>query len=119
MDDCGLAAPAMGTERGVASAIDSGSTSSKDPANTRSAVCQEKASINECASGENRNCPNEPEAVPAPKANPRQPSGTSLPSAPITIGKEQPARPKPIITPAEKSSSATEFAFAIQARPAA
>ena len=47
----------------------------------------------------------------------RQFSGTSLPSAPITIGNEQPARPKPIITPAERSSVAIEFACAITGEP--
>ena len=89
------------------------------PANTRSAVCQENVSISACASGENRNWPNEPAAVPAPNAKARQFSGTSLPSAPITIGNEQPARPKPIITPAERSSATIELALAIQARPIA
>ena len=87
------------------------------PANTNSAVCQENASISPCASGENRNCPNEPAAVPAPNAKARQLSGTSLPSAPITIGNEQPARPKPMITPAERSSASVELRVAIQARP--
>ena len=89
------------------------------PANTNSAVCHENVSISACASGENRNCPNEPAAVPAPNANARQLSGTSLPSAPTTIGNEQPARPKPISTPAERSSATIEFALAIQARPIA
>ena len=54
---------------GVASTSDSGSTSSIMPAKTNSAVCQEKLSISPCASGENRNWPNEPAAVPAPNAN--------------------------------------------------
>ena len=106
-DDCGWGAPSHGEPvgGGVASMIDSGSTSSIRPANISSALCQENASISACASGENRNWPNEPAAVPAPKASPRQFSGTSLPSAPITIGNEQPARPKPISTPAERSST--------------
>ena len=38
------------------------------PAKINSAVCQEKLSISACASGENRNWPNEPAAVPAPNA---------------------------------------------------
>ena len=82
----------------------SGNTSSIMPANINSVLCQANASIRPTASGENRNCPNEPAAVPAPKAIERQLSGTSLPSAPTTIGNEQPERPKPISTPAERSS---------------
>ena len=69
------------------------------------------------ASGENRNWPNEPAAVPAPNAKQRQLSGTSLPSAPITIGNEQPARPKPISTPAERSSISVDRAVRHPGKP--
>ena len=67
-----------------------------------SVVCQPKLSIKLTAIGEKRNCPNEPAAVPAPNANERQLSGTSLPSAPMIAGMAQPDRPKPISTPAER-----------------
>src|SRR5215203_5276521 len=96
-----------------------GSTSSIIPAKMKSEVCQEKLSISPWASGENRNCPNEPAAVPAPNANDRQFSGTSLPSAPTTIGNEQPAKPKPMITPAERSSISVDCAVAIPTSPSA
>ena len=44
--------PATGADDGVASASESGSTSSIVPAKISSAVCQENAWISECASGE-------------------------------------------------------------------
>ena len=80
--------------RGVASASDSGSTSSRPAANIRSAGCQPNASISTRASGENRNCPNEPAAVPAPSASERHASGTSLPNAESTRLNEQPGEPE-------------------------
>src|SRR4051794_30288616 len=89
---------------GVASATDSGRIRRITPAKMMSEVCQPVPSIRPRASGENRNWPNEPAAVPAPKASERQLSGTSLPNAPITRLKEQPDRPKPIKTPADKVS---------------
>jgi hypothetical protein len=52
------------------------------------------------ARGENRNCPNEPAAVPAPKAIDRHSGGISLPNAPMTMVKDAPASPKPMIRPA-------------------
>ena len=56
------------------------------------------------ASGENRNCPNEPAAVPAPKASERICTGISLPKAAMTRAKEVPAMPRPHNTPADMSS---------------
>ena len=61
-----------------------------------SVCCQPNSPINATASGENRNCPNEPAAVPAPKASVRHSGGISLPKAPITTVNEEPASPKPI-----------------------
>ena len=57
-----------------------------------SVVCHPNASISDTASGEYRNWPNEPAAVPAPKASERQRSGSSLPNAPSTTENEQPGK---------------------------
>ncbi len=54
---------------GVASAIDSGSTASMLTAKIVSVCCQPNVSISATATGEYRNCPNEPAAVPKPKAS--------------------------------------------------
>ena len=105
--------------RGAASVIDSGTISSSRPEKIKSVVCQPKDSIRPTASGENRNWPNEPAAVPAPNAIERQLSGTSLPSAPITAGMEQPDSPKPISTPPEICSMPGVVAVDIRARPSA
>ena len=74
------------------------------PANTVSAVCQPKLSIIATPNGANRNCPNDPAAVPAPSAMPRCSSGSSLLNADSTRLNEQPDSPKPIKTPALISS---------------
>ncbi len=66
--------------------------------------------MNATASGENRNCPNEPAAVPAPKASVRHCGGISRPNAPITTVKEEPASPKPTTTPAVRWSIPGEVA---------
>ena len=102
-NDCGAgAAPAdaLSAARGVDRNSDNGRTKSSRPAKTVSAACQPAESISATASGENRNCPNEPAAVPYPNAAERHSGGTSLPNAPTTIVKAQPDRPKPIRTPA-------------------
>ena len=80
--------------------------SSTQAAKISSVCCQPKLSISATASGENRNCPNEPAAVPAPNASVRHSGGISLPNAPITMVNEQPASPKPISTPAVRWSIA-------------
>ena len=89
---------------GVASASDSGTISSIRPANTINAACQPKLSIIATPNGANRNCPNEPAAVPAPSATPRRSGGNSLLNADSTRLNEQPDSPKPIRTPAPRSS---------------
>ena len=67
-----------------------------------SVCCQPTPPINPTAIGENRNCPNEPAAVPAPNANERHCGGISLPNAPITTVNDDPASPKPSTMPAER-----------------
>ncbi len=104
---------------GVASISDSGNTSSIMPAKNESEVCQEKLSISPWASGENKNCPNEPAAVPPPNANERQLSGNELAERADHHRNEQPARPKPMITPAERSSISGDCAVAIPTSPSA
>ena len=89
------------------------------PAKIVSAVCQPNLSISATPIGEYRNCPNEPAAVPAPKASERQLAGSSLPKAPITRLNEQPDSPSPIITPAVRSSVPGVVACAISASPSA
>ncbi len=74
-------------------------SSSIRKANTVSAACQPKLSIIATPNGANRNCPNEPAAVPAPSARPRFSGGSSLLKADSTRLNEQPDRPKPIRTP--------------------
>src|SRR5262245_45964956 len=81
-DGVAAAAAAFG---GVASATDSGNTSARLTANMVSAFCQPNTSLSATASGEYRNWPNEPAAVPAPNANERQFSGSSLPNADTMI----------------------------------
>ncbi len=76
--------------------------SSSSAAKISSARCHPKPSIRPTPSGENRNWPNEPAAVPAPKASERQLSGKSLPKDEITRLNEQPDSPKPISTPLER-----------------
>ena len=71
------------------------------------------------ATGEYRNCPNDPAAVPAPKASERQFSGKSLPNADSTMLNAQPASPKPMKTPAERSSISGVVEYAIRASPMA
>src|SRR6202158_6085075 len=106
-------------ERGVASASDSGRISSISAEKLTSDAGQPYRSMNSTPSGENRNWPNEPAAVPAPSESERQDSGTSLPKAPSTMLNEQPESPKPIRTPAERSSIPGVLAFAIKASPSA
>src|SRR6185312_8679340 len=77
-----------------------GTTNSISTANTISAGCQPKLSISATLKGANRNCPNEPAAVPAPSAIPRHSVGNNLPNADNTRLNEQPDRPKPIRNPA-------------------
>jgi hypothetical protein len=89
---------------GVATASASGSTSSTRTANTSRVCFQPMLPSSATASGENRNWPNDPAAVPAPNAKVRCFSGSSLPNAASTMVKLAPARPKPISTPADKCS---------------
>ena len=79
----------------------SGTVISMMTAKTSSVSCQPMPPIKATASGENRNWPNEPAAVPAPNAMVRQLGGISLAKAPITMENEQPASPSPISTPAD------------------
>ena len=58
-----------GARGGAASASDSGSIVSRITAKISSVFCQPNWSISAMASGENRNWPNDPAAVPAPKAD--------------------------------------------------
>ena len=87
---------------GVATAIANGMISSKRPAKISSVVRQPNTWIRYTPSGENRNCPNEPDAVPSPKENDRQLSGRSLPNDEMMRLNEHPERPKPISTPLDK-----------------
>jgi len=84
-----------------------------------SAFCQPSKSIKKTASGENKNWPKEPAAVPRPKAVERHSAGNIFPKAASTIGKVVPERPKPISTPAERSSIAALVECAIKTRPRA
>src|SRR5712675_843989 len=105
LNDCWSAAGTLvEAAGGVASASESGMISSIRPANTVSAVCQPKLSIIATPNGANRNCPNDPAAVPAPSATPRRSGGSSLLKADSTRLNEQPESPKPIKTPALISS---------------
>src|SRR5215813_12060779 len=99
----GAGPPVWGaSERGVEIAKASGIISSRRAAKISSARCHPNTSIRLTPSGENRNWPNEPAAVPAPKASERQLSGRSLPNEEITRLNEQPERPKPISAPDER-----------------
>src|SRR4051794_18776032 len=86
---------------GAARTNASGSSTSRMAAKVSKVFCQPTLSISPTASGENRNWPNEPAAVPAPKPMVRHGGGNSLAKAPITKVNEQPARPNPISTPAD------------------
>src|SRR3954469_14807700 len=87
---------------GVATTNASGSTSSTITANVSSVLCQPISLSNPTASGEKRNWPKDPDAVPSPNANPRHCSGSSLPNAASTSVKLAPANPKPTSTPVDK-----------------
>src|ERR1700716_2047858 len=105
LNDCWSAADTLvDVAGGVASASESGMINSIRPANTISAICQPKLSIIATPNGANRNCPNDPAAVPAPSASPRRSGGSNLLKADSTRLNEQPDRPKPIRTPAPTSS---------------
>src|ERR1700716_2166346 len=105
LNDCWSAAGTLvDVAGGVARANESGMISSIRPANTVSADCQPRLSIIATPNGANRNCPNDPAAVPAPSATPRRSGGNSLLNADSTRLNEQPDRPKPITTPAPISS---------------
>ena len=82
------------------------------------ACCQPRMLISPTASGEKRNCPNEPAAVPTPKAKPRHSSGINLLNAASTSVNEVPAMPRPVRTPAEKSSMPGVVDYAISTSPA-
>src|SRR5262249_3273203 len=122
LPDCcgrGAASPAGASAFGVASASASGRIKSMMPPKMISVFCQPVESIRKRASGENRNWPNDPAAVPAPNANERHSGGTILPSAPITRLNEQLDSAKPISTPAVRLSRMGESEEAIRASPAA
>src|SRR3984893_18279492 len=105
LNDCWSAAGTLAdVAGGVASASESGMISSIKAANTVSAVCQPKLSIIATPNGANRNCPNDPAAVPPPSAIPRRSGGSSLLNADRTRLNEQPDSPKPIKTPPPTSS---------------
>ena len=88
--------------REVAIANDSGITSMMMQAKISSVVRQPTLSIRLTPSGENRNWPNEPAAVPAPNEIERQLSGRSLPNDGMIRLNEQPVSPSPISTPEVK-----------------
>src|SRR5438105_3841340 len=120
LSDCGATAPAgRSAAAGVTSASDSGRIRSITTLKMVSAACQPRWSESTTAKGEYRNCPNEPAAVPAPKASERQLAGKSLPNPASTIVKEQPESPKPMSTPAERSSMPGVDACAIRYKPSA
>ena len=73
-------------------------------AKVTSVSCHPTAPMRDTVSGAYRNWPNEPAAAPPPKASERQRSGRSLPKADSTMLNEQPARPKPMKTPADRLS---------------
>ena len=87
---------------GALSASERGMIANTAALNRASVVNHPTASINATARGENRNCPNEPAAVPAPNASERHSRGSSAPNAPMTRVNEEPASPKPINSPAER-----------------
>jgi hypothetical protein len=105
--------------RGVASATDNGSTATRLTAKITKVCCQPYESISATATGEYRNCPNEPAAVPKPKATERHSFGNISPKAARITGNEQPASPNPTSTPAEASRIGALVACDIRTRPAA
>src|SRR5690349_14966024 len=90
--DCSSSATALldVSAGGVARANDNGMINSISAEKTTSAVCQPKLSIMATPTGANRNWPNEPAAVPAPRAKPRLSAGSSFVKADRTRLKEQP-----------------------------
>ena len=85
----------------------------------KGALCQPAPLVMPAANGENRNWPNDPAAVPAPKESMRQRSGISLPNAPMTRLNEDPASPSPTRTPALRSSIPGDVEYAIRVSPSA
>src|SRR5262249_33111136 len=103
-DCCSAAGTFVAVAGGVESARESGTISSISTAKTVNAACQPKLSISATPKGANKNCPNEPAAVPAPSARPRRSGGNNWENAERTRLNEQPDRPKPTSTPAPRSS---------------
>ncbi len=87
-------------------AIDSGIIVSVISPKATSACCQPNNSMKPTASGENRNCPKEPAAVPTPNASERMCGGINWLKAAMTMVKDDPAMPRPVKTPADRSSMA-------------
>src|SRR5215472_8186111 len=96
--------------REVARASDKGSTRIISAAKTIRACCHPKLAMRNTLSGENKNCPKEPAAVPAPSDTERHAGGSSLPNADSTMLNEQPDKPKPSSTPADRLSRPGVFA---------
>src|SRR5262249_19561904 len=99
--------------RGVATATASGMMSTRRPAKISSVVRQPNVWMRCTPSGENRNWPNEPDAVPRPNESDRQLSGSNLPNDEIIRLNEHPDRPKPISKPVDGRSSPGVAACAI------
>ena len=89
------------------------------PAKITNVVCHEKTLLRPIATGANRNCPNDPPAVPKPNESERHFVGSNLPKAPITTVNDAPARPKPVRNPPDRYNSPGDDACAIHARPVA
>src|SRR5258708_12409769 len=103
-DCCCATGTSLGATAGVASASDSGIASSISAANTVNAGCQPKLSISATPIGANRNCPNDPAAVPAPTAMPRHSAASNLPNAASTTLNEHPHNPNPTTSPPPTST---------------
>src|ERR1041385_8650937 len=86
-------------------ASDSGMISTRIAAKIWSVARQPTLSIRLTPSGENRNCPNDPAAVPAPNEIERQLSGRSFPNEEMMRLNEQPVSPSPIRTPGGRENS--------------
>ena len=103
----------------VASASDNGMHRRMIAEKVNAVGIQPNAPIMPPAKGENRNCPNEPAAVPRPNAIDRRSGGSSFENAPMTRLNEHAEMPRPTSTPAVRVNDSGVDAHDMSDRPKA
>ena len=108
-----------GASEAPGSSIASGAMTSTEADRPTSAGCHPQASMNPCPIGEKATCPNEPAAVPRPRASERRSGPTTFAMAARAMVNAVQATPTPTSTPAVACSRAALSAYAIPRTPSA